>query len=94
MSGSSGANSLGISDSDSDSPCIGICSTLFDEICKGCGRTPLEVSNWVFMSPEAKQSVWTRIQAEGTACALPASKNLNPLTPDYANTPHTFLNNH
>lgn len=63
----SGANSLGIGDSDSDSPCIGICSTLFDEICKGCGRTALEVSNWVFMSPEEKQSVWARIQAEGTA---------------------------
>ncbi|NCX40437.1 MAG: DUF1289 domain-containing protein, partial [Burkholderiaceae bacterium] len=41
--------------------------TLFDEICKGCGRTALEVSNWVFMSPEEKQSVWVRIQAEGTA---------------------------
>jgi predicted Fe-S protein YdhL (DUF1289 family) len=65
--GATGANSLGIGDSDSDSPCIGICSTLFDEICKGCGRTALEVSNWVFMSPEEKQSVWTRIQAEGTA---------------------------
>jgi uncharacterized protein len=62
-----GANSLGIGDSDSDSPCIGICSTLFDEICKGCGRTALEVSNWVFMSPEEKQSVWVRIQTEGSA---------------------------
>lgn len=62
-----GANSLGIGDNDSDSPCIGICSTLFDEICKGCGRTALEVSNWVFMSPQEKQSVWARIQAEATA---------------------------
>ncbi len=65
--GATGANSLGIGDSDSDSPCIGICSTLFDEICKGCGRTALEVSNWVFMSPEEKQSVWARIRVEGTA---------------------------
>ena len=64
---SAGANSILIGDAVSDSPCIGICSTLFDEICKGCGRTALEVSNWVFMSLEEKQAVWTRIQAEGTA---------------------------
>ncbi|WP_423197074.1 MULTISPECIES: DUF1289 domain-containing protein [unclassified Cupriavidus] len=50
-----------------DSPCIGICSTLFDEICQGCGRTAAEVSNWVFFSDEEKQAVWERITAEGTA---------------------------
>ncbi len=50
-----------------DSPCIGICSTLFDEVCQGCGRTQLEVSNWVFMTDEERNAVWTRILAEGTA---------------------------
>jgi predicted Fe-S protein YdhL (DUF1289 family) len=50
-----------------DSPCIGICSTLFDDICKGCGRTILEVSNWVAYSPEEKKCVWERITREGTA---------------------------
>ena len=50
-----------------DSPCIGVCSTLFDEVCKGCGRTAGEVSNWVFMSDEEKRAVWTRIEQEGTA---------------------------
>ena len=50
-----------------DSPCIGICSTLFDDVCKGCGRTILEVSNWVAMSPEEKKSVWQRITREGTS---------------------------
>jgi predicted Fe-S protein YdhL (DUF1289 family) len=50
-----------------DSPCIGICSTLFDDICKGCGRTILEVSNWVAMTPEEKNQVWMRITEEGTA---------------------------
>ncbi len=50
-----------------DSPCIGICSTLFDEICQGCGRTAMEVSNWVFFSDEEKRAVWNRIRAEGTA---------------------------
>jgi len=50
-----------------DSPCVGICSTLFDEICQGCGRTASEVSNWVFFSDEEKQVIWERITREGTA---------------------------
>ncbi|MFL9895775.1 DUF1289 domain-containing protein [Paraburkholderia sp. RL17-383-BIF-A] len=50
-----------------DSPCIGVCSTLFDEVCKGCGRTATEVSNWVFLSDEEKRAVWVRIEQEGTA---------------------------
>ena len=50
-----------------DSPCIGVCSTLFDDICKGCGRTAMEVSNWVFLSDEEKRTVWARIEREGTA---------------------------
>ncbi len=50
-----------------DSPCIGVCSTLFDEVCKGCGRTAGEVSNWVFLSDEEKLAVWERIKREGTA---------------------------
>jgi len=50
-----------------DSPCVGICSTLFDEICQGCGRTAAEVSNWVFFSDEEKQVIWERITQEGTA---------------------------
>jgi predicted Fe-S protein YdhL (DUF1289 family) len=50
-----------------DSPCIGICSTLFDDVCRGCGRTILEVSNWVEMSPAEKKQVWQRITQEATA---------------------------
>ncbi|MEI7530634.1 MAG: DUF1289 domain-containing protein [Betaproteobacteria bacterium] len=50
-----------------DSPCIGICSTLFDDICRGCGRTIIEVSTWVGMSPAEKKQVWQRITEEGTA---------------------------
>jgi len=48
-----------------DSPCVAICSTLFDDVCRGCGRTVMEVSNWVFMNNEEKQAVWVRIRAEG-----------------------------
>ncbi|MCD0503508.1 DUF1289 domain-containing protein [Bordetella petrii] len=48
-----------------DSPCVAVCSTLFDEICRGCGRTAMEVSNWVFMTDAEKQAVWQRIRAQG-----------------------------
>lgn len=48
-----------------DSPCVAVCSTLFDEICRGCGRTVMEVSNWVFMSQSEKDAVWERILAQG-----------------------------
>lgn len=48
-----------------DSPCVAVCSTLFDEICRGCGRTAMEVSNWVFMDEEEKAAVWRRILAQG-----------------------------
>jgi len=53
-----------------DSPCIGVCTTLYDEVCKGCGRTYLEVSNWNSMSQTEKDSVWSRIRTEGTAWAF------------------------
>ncbi|KAG0191784.1 hypothetical protein DFQ28_010995 [Apophysomyces sp. BC1034] len=50
-----------------DSPCIGVCSTLFDEVCKGCGRTAAEVSNWVLMTDDEKHAVWERITRDGAA---------------------------
>jgi predicted Fe-S protein YdhL (DUF1289 family) len=30
-----------------DSPCIAVCTTLYDEKCKGCGRTYMEVAKIV-----------------------------------------------
>ncbi|MCF8196108.1 MAG: DUF1289 domain-containing protein [Polynucleobacter sp.] len=66
--------------SDQDSPCIGICSTLFDDVCKGCGRTILEVANWVSMTPEEKKQVWQRITVEGTAMRFTQQKDkINPV---------------
>ncbi|AJG19674.1 Phosphoenolpyruvate synthase [Cupriavidus basilensis] len=38
---------------------------MFDEICQGCGRSAMEVSNWVFMDDKEKQAVWERITREG-----------------------------
>lgn len=48
-----------------DTPCVAICSTLFDDICRGCGRTADEVSQWVVMTQAQKDEVWTRILAQG-----------------------------
>jgi len=62
-----GSHSLSTGDDASDSPCIGVCTTLYDEICQGCGRTLDEVSNWVFFSQDEKDTVWQRIRADGTA---------------------------
>ncbi len=49
----------------SDSPCVAVCSTLYDDICRGCGRTAMEVANWVFLSEDEKRAVWARIKAQG-----------------------------
>ncbi len=48
-----------------DSPCVAVCTTLFDDVCRGCGRTAVEVANWVFMTEDEKDAVWTRIRAQG-----------------------------
>jgi len=49
-----------------DSPCVGICTTLYTEKCSACGRTYVEVAQWNGMTPEEKEAVWQRIDAEGT----------------------------
>ena len=48
-----------------DTPCVAVCSTTFDEICRGCGRTYVEVANWVSMNAEEKERVWVRILEQG-----------------------------
>jgi predicted Fe-S protein YdhL (DUF1289 family) len=48
-----------------DTPCVAVCSTLFDDICRGCGRTADEVSQWVVMTEQQKDKVWERILAQG-----------------------------
>lgn len=48
-----------------DTPCVAVCSTTFDDVCRGCGRTVVEVAHWVSMSAADKELVWTRILAQG-----------------------------
>ena len=50
-----------------DSPCIAVCTTLYDEICKGCGRTYMEVAQWNAMPDDEREVIWQRIETEATA---------------------------
>lgn len=57
-----------------DSPCVAVCTTLYDDVCRGCGRTAMEVSNWVFMTDDEKSAVWDRLAAAEKAGAKPGDK--------------------
>ena len=48
-----------------DTPCVAVCSTTFDEICRGCGRSVVEVAHWVSMGAAEKELVWQRILSQG-----------------------------
>jgi len=48
-----------------DTPCVAVCSTTFDEICRGCGRTVVEVATWVVMDDAEKELIWQRILLQG-----------------------------
>lgn len=48
-----------------DTPCVAVCSTTFTDVCLGCGRTYIEVAQWVTMTAEQKESVWSRITSQG-----------------------------
>jgi predicted Fe-S protein YdhL (DUF1289 family) len=50
-----------------DSPCIAVCTTLYDTVCKGCGRRYMEVVLWNSMSQIEKEEIWQRIDKEATA---------------------------
>jgi len=50
-----------------DSPCIGICTTLYTDKCSACGRTYMEVAVWNSMSEAEREEIWQRIDTEATA---------------------------
>ncbi|MGJ9419898.1 DUF1289 domain-containing protein [Massilia sp. CMS3.1] len=58
-------NSGGTPPQRADTPCVAVCSTTFDDVCRGCGRTVAEVAHWVSMSAEQKECVWQRILLQG-----------------------------
>lgn len=39
------------------SPCISVCALNTDDICVGCYRTALEITDWVMYSNEQKREV-------------------------------------
>lgn len=48
-----------------DTPCVGVCNTLYADVCQGCGRTAQEEATWTVMSEQEKDVVWNRIIALG-----------------------------
>jgi predicted Fe-S protein YdhL (DUF1289 family) len=57
--------SMSLSSLQPESPCVGRCSTTYgDDICKGCGRTFLEVINWIVLSDEEKAAIRARLQQQ------------------------------
>lgn len=48
-----------------DTPCVGVCNTLYVDVCQGCGRTAQEESNWSILTNEEKDAVWRRIIGQG-----------------------------
>jgi predicted Fe-S protein YdhL (DUF1289 family) len=54
-----------------DTPCVAVCSTTFDEICRGCGRTVVEVAHWVAMTPNRRSGL-----AAHPGAGLPAPEYL------------------
>jgi predicted Fe-S protein YdhL (DUF1289 family) len=44
-----------------ESPCTGICQPDFLDVCRGCGRTLAEISEWPFLSNSEKQQIIDRI---------------------------------
>lgn len=50
-----------------DSPCVGKCSTTYgDDVCRGCGRTYIEVIEWITYDAQRKAEIWARLQAGST----------------------------
>ena len=45
-----------------DSPCKGVCTTTYDEVCRACHRHYLEVANWSTMTQAEKDAVWARVE--------------------------------
>ncbi|MCW3479332.1 DUF1289 domain-containing protein [Neisseriaceae bacterium JH1-16] len=58
---------------DNDSPCIALCSTaLGDNVCRGCGRTFIEVAEWSALTVADKTAIWASLPARHLAIAVAA----------------------
>lgn len=48
-----------------ETPCIGICSTVYgDEICRGCKRQFEDIIQWNAMDADARALVWQRLNSQ------------------------------
>ena len=50
-----------------DNPCIGVCSTAqgMDKVCRGCGRTTLEIRDWNVLPSIDRKLIVLRAVDEG-----------------------------
>jgi predicted Fe-S protein YdhL (DUF1289 family) len=64
---------------DIDTPCIGICSTIYgDNICRGCKRTYREVIDWNTLDSTQKQSIYQRLEASIVQCCQDKLSIIDP----------------
>jgi predicted Fe-S protein YdhL (DUF1289 family) len=54
-----------------DTPCVAVCSTTFDDVCRGCGRTVVEVAHWVSMTPSRRKPCGSASCRRATRAAIP-----------------------
>jgi predicted Fe-S protein YdhL (DUF1289 family) len=40
-----------------DSTCVPVCSKMYDDICRGCGGSVIQVYNWAFITQEERDAV-------------------------------------
>ncbi|MCB1702102.1 MAG: DUF1289 domain-containing protein [Pseudomonadales bacterium] len=45
-----------------ESPCISVCVLDKQEICRGCFRSAVEISDWFMASPQQKRDILERAQ--------------------------------
>lgn len=77
------------------SPCIGICSTAQgDDICRGCGRTFYEVTNWSTLTEKELESMEKRLNDSITSAFNSCAKitSVDKMLEAYNKLPPRFEN--
>lgn len=48
-----------------ESPCQGLCDLDENRVCRGCGRTNVEIASWRVLDLNEKKQVWERLEKQG-----------------------------
>ena len=57
-------DAIWFSDKRPDTPCVAVCSTTFDDVCRGCGRTVAEVAERVGLARKTVSDHLARMRAD------------------------------